>query len=111
MAVLLTGSVLLAGGCDSTMSPIQVAPGCPDRPMRGPEQWAATPATQTIDDFESGDGRIAREEGRDGVWSLSTDPNDPDAVASTAGPSSRCVARGLFSVHFVTTSPANWGAM
>ena len=67
MAVLLTAAAALAGGCDSTMSPIQVAPGCPARPMRAPEQWAsAALGTQLIDDFESGDGALARVEGRDG---------------------------------------------
>jgi hypothetical protein len=106
MAVLFT--VLLGGACESTVSPIQVAPGCPDRPMREPEHWATTAATQLIDDFERGDGRIAREEGRDGEWLLSTDAT---AKVSTAGPSSRCTARGLYAGHFVSVASPEWGAM
>ena len=108
MAVLLTAAVLLPGGCDSAISPIQVAPGCPDQPIRGPEQWALAPLSQLIDDFESGNGKVAREEGRNGEWFLS---KTSAAVESSAGPSSRCVARGLFAGHFVASAATDWGAL
>jgi hypothetical protein len=109
MTVLLTAAVCPASGCDSTISPIQVAPGCPDRPLRDPEKWAASaPATQLIDDFESADGRLAREENRNGQWVLSTDAT---AGASTAGTSSLCVANGAYAGHFVPVASADWGAM
>jgi hypothetical protein len=107
MAVLFAAFVAL-GGCESTLSPIAVAPGCPDRPIRGPEQWASTPRTRLIDDFESGNDRLAVEEGRNGEWVLSTDPT---AGASSAGASGRCAALGLFAGHFVAVSSADWGAM
>jgi hypothetical protein len=108
MAVLLAVSVLVAGGCDSTVSPIQVAPGCPEQPMRRPEAWAATPATQLLDDFDTGDGKIAKVEGRDGAWLLL---QDLDAAPSTAGSDSRCVARGPSAGHFVASDSTDWGAM
>jgi hypothetical protein len=110
MSFALAAAVAVAGGCDRTVSLIEVAPGCPERPMRGPEQWAAAPETQLIDDFESGGPSIARQEGRDGEWVLST-TKDHDAGTSTAGTSSLCVARGLFAGHFVATNSTDWGAM
>jgi hypothetical protein len=108
MAVILGASVLLVGGCESTMSPIRVAPGCPEGPMRGPGLWADTPAAQLLDDFESADGRVAKVDGRDGAWLLSTDTG---AAPSSAGPNSRCVARGLYAGHFVAGDSTDWGAM
>jgi len=106
--VLLTALVVLTGGCDRTISPIAVVSGCPDRPMRGPDQWAGEPATQLIDDFESGDGRLARQEGRDGEWILS---KDTTAAVSSAGTSSRCVGRDQYAGHLVTSASSEWGAM
>lgn len=109
MAVSLTAAVLLPCGCDSTtLSPIEVAPGCPEQPTRGPEQRASTPVAQLIDDFESGDGKLAREERRNGEWSLSTSSSGSDSIAK---PSSQCVARGLFAGHFMASAATDWGAM
>ena len=122
MAVLLSAAVVLAVGCDRTISPIAVVPGCPDRPLRGPGR-ATEPKTQLIDDFESGDGKVAQEEGRNGQWLLSTDKmtgasidagaftGATDAATSTAGVSSLCVADGLYSGHFVAVASTEWGAM
>jgi hypothetical protein len=107
-AAFLTAAVVLAGGCDSTISPIEVAPGCPDQPVRGPEQWAGEPATQLIDDFESGDGKLARAEARDGEWLLS---KDQTGATSSAGTSSLCVARGQYAGHLVTSASTDWGAL
>ena len=105
----VTAWVVLAGGCDRTISPIAVVSGCPDRPMRSPDQWAAdAPASELIDDFESGDGRLARVEGRDGEWRLS---KDQTGAPSSAGPSSICVARDLYAGHLVTSASTDWGAI
>jgi hypothetical protein len=108
-SVLFTAWLVLASGCDRTISPIDVAPGCPDRPVRAPEQWASTPATQLIDDFESGDGRVAREEGRDGEWVLSVDR--VTGTTASAATASRCAGRGLWAGHFTTSASSDWGAM
>jgi len=108
MHVPLVAAVLMIGGCDSTIRPINVGPGCPSKPLRDPEQWSFEPSTQLIDDFETGDLLVARAEGRDGAWYLS---KDGTGAVSSAGISSRCVGSGEASGHLVTSASSEWGAM
>lgn len=107
--VLLAAAAVLAGGCERTISPIEVVPGCPARPMRGPEALAGAPESQLIDDFESGALTLARQEGRDGEWYLIL--KDRTRPGYSAERSSQCVARGQYAGHLVTSAALDWGAM
>ena len=102
-----TGSSLPA--CQPSVEPIKVAAGCPDMPLRGPEEFANVVPEAVIDDFEDGDLKLVVIGGRSGSWY-----SFPVASASAAGEAStRCVARGTRSGHFVVTSadnPTNWNA-
>lgn len=108
--LLVLGLVALVG-CGSSVQPIDVDTGCPEMPLRGPEEFAGAPPERVIDDFEDGnDLMLAPTAGRNGSWiSIAT------LGATTLGTSSsRCVARGLRSGHLTSaaTQPyaANWNA-
>jgi hypothetical protein len=78
-------------------------------PIRGPEQWAEALPDAVIDDFEDGDLKVLAVAGRSGSWY-----SFPVASPTAAGDAStKCVARGTRSGHFVVTtgdSPTNWNA-
>jgi len=101
-------TVIEAGGCgDAWVDPIQVAPECPESPLRGPAQWATEAEDLLIDDFEDGDGRIAKVSGRNGVWTLGTDGSDGNLVAEA---SPHCAARGTKAGHFAGSGFSSWCA-
>lgn len=101
-------AVLTGAACDPVaLAPIDVVAGCPDQPVRGPEQLAGEPADRLIDDFEDGGNAVAPAAGRDGAWVLGTD-GSPGVV--TAERSSRCAARGQAAGHFSGMGFDEWGA-
>jgi hypothetical protein len=105
--VPLLAALLMAGACDPSLAPIEVGPGCPQQPLRGPEQFAlAAPTDRLIDDFESGDNSLPRIGGRTGTWIVGYDLSElPKAeILST------CVARGSFAGHFTGAGFTSWGA-
>jgi hypothetical protein len=105
---ILVGVATLAGGaCSTSVAPIDVAAGCPEQPLRGPDEWASEPAGQLIDDFEDGDGSLAAVGGRNGAWVLGTVGVSGTVTAET---SSQCAARGGKSGHFAAASLTSWGA-
>ena len=110
--VLTLTATLTLGACDSTFTPIEVAPGCPDQPQRGPEAFANGPATQLIDDFEDGDGFIQALEGRDGLWVIGHDDTQGATVfeVSPHRNSPDCSARGRQSAFFSWSGYTGWGA-
>jgi hypothetical protein len=93
--------------CNASVDPIEVAASCPDTPLRGPDQWASEPGDRLIDDFEDGDGRIAKVGNRNGAWTLGTDKSPGNVVAET---SSHCSARGTHAGHFSGAGFTDWGA-
>ena len=109
VTLLLTAIGSLLPACQPSVEPIKVAAGCPDMPIRGPEQFADVVPEAVIDDFEDGDLKLVAIAGRSGSWY-----SFPVASATAAGEAStRCVARGTRSGHFVVTSgdnPTNWNA-
>jgi len=92
-------------GCDGTLEPIEVAEGCPDQPIRGPEAWQNEPRDRLIDDFEDGDLRLTQVAGRDGSWILGSDTTQVPVVEA----SERCAARGKYSGHFAGSGFTSWG--
>jgi hypothetical protein len=93
--------------CGATVDPIRVAPECPDRPIRGPEQWAPASPEAVIDDFEDGDLKVTMVAGRSGSW-YPFPVSSPGAAGEAA---TRCAAHGNRSGHFVVTTadnPTNW---
>jgi hypothetical protein len=112
--VLLLTATLALGACDSTLAPISVAVGCPDRPVRGPEAQANAPANRLIDDFEDGDVNINPAEGRDGLWVAGNDHTASDTnMVFEISPSSAvpdCSARGRHAAYFSWTDFRTWGA-
>jgi hypothetical protein len=103
--LLVIGSWLPA--CGGTVEPITVAAGCPDMPLRGPQEFANAEPEAVIDDFEDGDLRTKMIAGRSGSWY-----SFPVAsVAAMGDPSTMCAARGLRAGHLVVTAmdnPTNW---
>jgi hypothetical protein len=92
-------------GCGVSLEPIQVAEGCPDRPLRGPLAHEGAPAERLIDDFEDGDSKLAPVSGRSGAWVLGSDGTG----ALTVENSSRCAARGERAGHFAGDGFTDWG--
>ena len=49
-------------GCAGSVQPIDVMDGCPEMPLRGPEEFASAPSDDMIDDFErSEERRVGKE--------------------------------------------------
>jgi hypothetical protein len=106
MPLLLIYAAAAVGACNSALAPIDVAPSCPEQPLRGPSRWSAEPGDQTIDDFEDGDDRVARVAGRNGGWVLGVDGS---SAIVTAEISSRCAGRGDWAGHLAGTGFTSWG--
>jgi hypothetical protein len=89
------------------VQPIQVGAGCPQQPLRSANAEAAEPPDNLIDDFEDGDGVVARVGGRDGPW-----VEGDDQTATTVGweNSTRCAVRGTHAGHFFASNLTAWGA-
>jgi hypothetical protein len=99
-------------GCAASVEPIDVMGGCPEMPLRGPEEFSSSAADAVIDDFERDDLRLNQVAGRTGSWvGVAT------VGAQVFGESStRCVARGMHSGHLTSTAPmpnypVNWNAV
>jgi hypothetical protein len=93
------------GGCGASLDPIQVASGCPERPIRGPQQYADEPADLLISNFETGT-KLALVGGRDGEW---VEGSDLTSASQTFEVSPRCVADGRWSGHFMGRGFTTWG--
>jgi hypothetical protein len=98
---------LVGPACTANLDPIEVDLGCPQQPLRGPEEFAATPADLTIDDFEDGDLFLARVAGRNGPWIMTSDLTSTMISARTTA---RCVARGGQSAHYSGAGMTGWGS-
>ena len=91
--------------------PIDVKAGCPDKPLRGPDEFPAASPESVIDDFEDGDLSVTKSDNRTGSWY-----SFPVVSPGTTGlASSKCAARGKLSGHFIATAGdggtgANWNA-
>jgi hypothetical protein len=110
MRVPLLVPMLLAlpwvGACGGSLDPIEIVPGCPEQPLRGPTSYATEPQIQLIDDFETGDGHLSKVGGRDGYWVLGQD-FATDALISE--PARVCAGRGKWSGHFAAHGSTTWG--
>src|SRR4051794_39696405 len=105
---LLLAALGVACACgDRSLDPIQVAGGCPQQPLRGPDEWAGEPHDQLIDDFEDGDAFLVAAGARNGAWILGNDGSTGELIAET---SSRCAARGGKAGHFAGSGFTSWGA-
>jgi hypothetical protein len=95
-------------GCDASLDPIEVAPGCPDNPVRAAESLAGSPSDHLIDDFEDGDNEIVAVAGRDGSWILGRETESTPHIVTEV--STRCAVRGRYAGHFAGTGFVSWGA-
>ena len=103
------GSSLAA--CNAAVDPIEVRSGCPDKPLRGPEESPPPANGALIDDFEDGDLWLLKSEERTGNWYS----YPPMSTTAAGDPSTKCVAHGKVSGHFIATASdggagANWNA-
>jgi hypothetical protein len=88
------------------VAPIVVAPGCPERPLRGPEQYENEPADRLISDFEGGGLELAKVANRDGSWVRGRDLTSTGVIIQ---PSTDCAARDQWAGHFAASEPTKWG--
>ena len=107
ICILMGVTLLGLHACSTSIAPIAVAAGCPEQPLRGPDEWASEPADQLIDDFESGGAFLDAVGGRNGAWILGTDGTDGTVTDET---SSQCAARGSEAGHFAGVGLTSWGA-
>jgi hypothetical protein len=100
---------LLAGtGCDASLDPIQVADGCPGRPLRGPLAYVGEPSIQLIADFEKDTDALANVDGRSGSWVVGSDGSSSEKpIAERSG---QCAGRGSYAGHFAGRGFTRWGA-
>jgi hypothetical protein len=97
-----------AGACaPAPIDPIRVALGCPEAPLRGPDQFADEPADRLIDDFEGTAPQLPAVGGRNGAWIVGKDSSGGTLVAET---SSTCAARGGHAGHFAGKGFTTWGS-
>ena len=110
MGIFVLAAALVCSGCGPAVEPIEVASGCPGRPLRGPADYATNePADQLIDNFESGNDTnlpIPPIEGRDGYWVLGQDFVTAVLIDEV---SSHCAARGTWAGHFEARGSKSWG--
>jgi hypothetical protein len=92
--------------CDPALNLIQVAPGCPDMPLRGPAEYQPASDEAVIDDFEDGDMRLAQLGGRDGTWVGFGTPGQATVFGEA---SDRCVAHGTHSGHLTGVQFMSYG--
>ena len=90
--------------CSPSVQPIDVLPGCPDRPLRGPEEYADAPSETTVDDFEHTGMQLPLLGGRNGWWVGSLGPNPAPGATVTFETSTDCAARGERAGHMVSTA-------
>jgi hypothetical protein len=102
---VLLATLLLGGGCGGSVEPIVTPPGCPRQPVRGPSQFASEPLMQLIDDFETGDGHLSMQGGRNGYWVIGTDGTG----SLNATQASQCAGRGGWAGHFGARAWTGWG--
>ena len=110
LGLLLFAFCWSLAACNAAVDPIDVTAGCPDMPLRGPEEFAAASPESVIDDFEDGDLLLTRVADRSGSWY----PFPVSSPTTTGGASTKCAARGLQSGHFLAVGAAdgavNWNA-
>ena len=94
LGLLLSAAAL--AGCDPSLTLINVPPGCPDKPLRGPAEFAPASPDDVIDDFEDGDMALSRVGGRTGTW---VGFGTPGMGTVFGEPSDVCVAHGKYSGH------------
>lgn len=93
--------------CSPSIEPIVVGTGCPENPLRGPEQYSTIePPDGLVSDFEGGSTQLARVANRDGYWIFG---RDLTSKSVTIQPSNACAARGQWSGHFAASEPTEWG--
>ena len=102
LRVLLVAMGSSLAACNAAVDPIFPGDGCPEMPIRGPEKFANVQPEAVIDDFEDGNLKVVEVAGRTGAWY--SFPGGTQAAAGQA--TTRCVARGLRSGHFIVTSSA-----
>ena len=68
LGLLLFAFASSLAACNAAVDPIDVDVGCPDKPLRGPQEWAAAAPEAVIDDFEDGDLSLFEVAGRSGNW-------------------------------------------
>lgn len=108
LRVLALGAGLTAVGCTASLDPIDVGPGCPKAPLRGPEEFAGASTDLMIDDFEDGEIMLLPQvAGRNGYWFSNSDGS---SVAWGGITTDRCFARGTSAAHFYGGGFAGWGA-
>jgi hypothetical protein len=100
-------AVLTAAACEVVVDPIEVPPGCPDMPLRGPEAVDDVPIDLQIDDFEDGDSMILTVAGRNGLWASMSNGT---STMLFAVPSNNCAARGHWAGHLAGAGFTDWGA-
>jgi hypothetical protein len=97
----------LGGACSPSVEPIAVGTGCPQNPIRGPEENAAMePADRLVSDFEGGSTELAKVANRDGAWVFG---RDLTSKSVTIQPSNACAARDQWAGHFAASEPTKWG--
>jgi hypothetical protein len=97
-------------GCAPSVEPIDVLAGCPEMPLRGPEEFAGAPADTTIDDFEHEGMALPALGGRDGSWADSLGPMPAPGAMVFFETSTRCVARGTRSGHLTSVASNSYAA-
>jgi hypothetical protein len=98
---------MLGSACSPSLEPIAVGPGCPEKPFRGPEQYANEPADRMLADFEpDGTEDLVKVAGRDGSWVRA---RDLTSQSVTIQPEKDCAAEGKWAGHFAASTPTGWG--
>ncbi len=64
LGLLLFAFASSLAACNAAVDPIDVDVGCPDKPLRGPQEWAAAKPEAVLDDFEDGDLSLFEVAGR-----------------------------------------------
>jgi hypothetical protein len=93
--------------CGVSVQPINVAPGCPDMPLRGPSEYPPASSSDVIDDFDDGDMLLAKVGGRNGTWVGFATPMTATFFGEA---SNKCVANGTYSGHLTANDLDNYGA-
>jgi hypothetical protein len=108
--LLLVVALPALTSCSPSVQPIDVLPGCPEMPLRGPQEFAGAPAETLIDDFEDDNMLLPQLGGRDGSWMGSTGPMPLPGTMVNFEASTQCVARGTRSGHLTSTANTTYAA-